>query len=186
MSTESGASVPHAAVAIKNTDTNVIINVTTNGTGYYEVWNLNPGNYDASVAASGFEKTVHSGIVLPADGHPSIDLALKVGNSNQTVVVEEDSPLIDTQSVSIGQVLTSEEMSALPMDRPLSGSPCSRPVSSRTILRTINWEAPILAGTGQGRSLAHSGASEPMSLALTAPRTWQIKEVRQSISLQKS
>jgi hypothetical protein len=51
------------------------------------------------------------------------------------------------------------------------------------MLRTINWEAPILAGTGQDRSLAHSGASEPMSLALTAPRIWQIKEARQSISL---
>jgi hypothetical protein len=75
---------------------------------------LEPGNYDVSVAASGFEKTVHAGIVLLADGHPSIDLALKVGNSNQTVVVEGDSPLIDTQSVSVGQVLTSEEMSALP------------------------------------------------------------------------
>jgi len=109
-----GASIPHAAVAIRNTDTNVVINATSNGTGYYEVRDLNPGNYEVSVTASGFEKTVHSGIVLLADGHPSIDMALKIGNSNQIVVVNGESPLIDTQTVSVGQVLTSEEMAALP------------------------------------------------------------------------
>lgn len=109
-----GASIPNAAVAIRNTSTNVVINVTTNGTGYYEIRDLNPGNYEVSVTASGFDKTVDSGVTLLADGHPSIDLALKVGSSNQTVVVSGLSPLIDTQTVSVGQVLTSEEMAALP------------------------------------------------------------------------
>jgi len=110
----SGASIPHAAVAVRNTATNVIIKVTSNDTGYYEVRNLNPGNYEVSTTASGFEKTVDTGIVLEADGHPSINATLKIGNSNTTVTVNGDNPLIDTQSVSIGQVLTSEEMSALP------------------------------------------------------------------------
>jgi hypothetical protein len=109
-----GASIPHAVVAIRNVDTNVVINATTNATGYYEIRDLNPGNYEVSVSASGFEKTVRSGIVLLADGHPSIDMALKIGNSNQTVIVNGDNPLIDTQTVSVGQVLTAEEMSALP------------------------------------------------------------------------
>src|SRR6266702_1110880 len=114
VSDSSGASIPKATVAIRNTDTGVVINVTTNGTGYYEIRDLNPGNYEVSVTVAGFDKTVHSGIVLLADGHPSVDMALKVGKSDQTVVVYGDNPLIDTQSVGVGQVLTSEEMSALP------------------------------------------------------------------------
>jgi hypothetical protein len=109
-----GASVPNSAVAIRNTSTNVVIKATTNDTGYYEIRDLNPGNYEIAVTASGFEKEVRPDIVLLADGHPSIDMALKVGASNQTVVVNGVSPLIDTQTVSIGQVLTSEEMAALP------------------------------------------------------------------------
>jgi Carboxypeptidase regulatory-like domain len=108
------ASIPKASVVIRNKDTNVKISATTNGTGYYEVRDLNPGNYEVSVTASGFEKTTASGVVLEADGHPSIDLTLKVGNSDVTVYVTGDNPLIDTQTVSIGQVLTAEEMSALP------------------------------------------------------------------------
>jgi len=109
-----GASIPKAAVAIRNTSTNVVISVTTNSTGYYELRDLNPGTYEITIAASGFEKMVDSGVILEADGHPSVNLALKVGTDNQTVVVNGISPLIDTQSVGVGQVLTSEEMSALP------------------------------------------------------------------------
>lgn len=114
VSDSSGASIPSATVAIRNTDTNVIIKATTNSTGYYEIRDLNPGNYEISATVSGFEKTVAPGIVLEADGHPSINLAMKVGNSNVTVTVTGENPLIDTQTVSVGQVLTSEEMSALP------------------------------------------------------------------------
>jgi hypothetical protein len=109
-----GASIPKATVAIRNTSTNVVINVTTNDTGYYELRDLNPGNYEISVAAPGFEKTVDSGVTLEADGHPNINLALKVGSSSETVTINGLSPLIDTQTVGVGQVLTSEEMSALP------------------------------------------------------------------------
>lgn len=111
---QSGASIPKAAVAVNNTDTGVVIKVTTNDTGYYEVRALNPGNYQVSVTASGFEKSIQPRIALLADGHPSINLALKIGQTSETVVVNGEAPLIDTQAVSVGQVLTSEEMSALP------------------------------------------------------------------------
>jgi hypothetical protein len=109
-----GASVNHAAVTVRNTDTNVSINAVTNDTGYYEVRDLNQGPYEISAVASGFERLIRSGIVLLAEGHPSIDLQLKIGSSSQSIVVNAAAPLVDTQAVSIGQVLTSEEMSALP------------------------------------------------------------------------
>lgn len=109
-----GASVTNAQVEIRNTTTNVILKATTNDTGYYEVRGLNPGPYEVSVVASGFERSVRPNIDLLADGHPSIDITLKVGSSNETVTVTDAAPLIDTQSVSIGQVITSEEMSGLP------------------------------------------------------------------------
>jgi hypothetical protein len=114
VSDSSGASIPKAVVAIRNTDTNVVIKATTNDTGYYEIRDLNPGPYAVSVTSEGFEKLIHSGIVLEADGHPSVDMKLKLGSSTETITVNGENPLIDTQSVSIGQVLTSQEMEALP------------------------------------------------------------------------
>jgi hypothetical protein len=109
-----GASVANAAITVRNADTNVSINAITNNTGYYEVRALNAGPYEISALAAGFERFVHSGIVLLADGHPSVDMNLKIGNQSMSIVVNGGTPLIDTQAVSIGQVLTSEEMSALP------------------------------------------------------------------------
>jgi hypothetical protein len=108
------ASVPNAKVAIRNTETNATTNATTNETGYYEVRNLNPGPCEARVEVSGFEKFVRSGIDLLADGHPDVDIALKVGSTSETVTVSAGAPLVDTQAVSIGQVITLEEMSSLP------------------------------------------------------------------------
>ncbi len=114
VSDSTGASVSHVAVNVRNTDTNVSINAFTNDTGYYEVRNLNEGPYEVSTTVQGFERFIRSGIVLQAEGHPSIDLQLKVGSSTESVVVNAGAPLIDTQGVSISQVITSEEMSALP------------------------------------------------------------------------
>jgi len=109
-----GAAIPNAVVAVRNTDTNVVINAKTNDTGYYEVRDLNPGPYETRVEVSGFQNFVRSGIVLLADGHPSVDVTLKIGNASETVTVTDGAPLVETQAVSIGQVITSEEMSALP------------------------------------------------------------------------
>ena len=96
VSDSSGASLPKATVAIRNTDTGVVINVTTNDTGYYEIRDLNPGNYEVSVTVAGFDKTQFTlSVVLLADGHPSTSTHgfLKVGTTNQTVVVNGASPL---------------------------------------------------------------------------------------------
>jgi hypothetical protein len=87
-----GASVNHAAVTIRNTETNVSINAVTNDTGYYEVRDLNQGPYEVSAAAPGFERLIRSGIILLAEGHPSIDLELKIGNSSQSIVVNGQLP----------------------------------------------------------------------------------------------
>lgn len=109
-----GASVQGATITVTNTDTNVAINVVTNDTGYYEVRDLNPGPYEVSVTAQGFERVVRPAITLFAGQNPTVDLTLKVGSSSQTITVSGAAPLIETQEASIGQVLTSEEMSALP------------------------------------------------------------------------
>jgi hypothetical protein len=52
VSDPSGSSIPHAEVAARNTDTNVVINTTTNTTASYEIRDLNPRNYGVSVTAA--------------------------------------------------------------------------------------------------------------------------------------
>jgi hypothetical protein len=109
-----GVSLSGATVTISNVDTKVSYTAKSNDTGYYEVRDLNPGTYEVAATASGFEQLRRTGIILQAGQNPSVDLKLSVGSQTETIVVNGGAPLIETQDVSIGQVLTSEEIQQLP------------------------------------------------------------------------
>src|SRR2546428_4376692 len=50
----SGAVIPGVMIAIKNRDTGVVRNVSTDEAGFYLAPNLLAGNYDVTAAAAGF------------------------------------------------------------------------------------------------------------------------------------
>src|SRR6476620_928179 len=58
------SAVAGATVVVTNTDTNTVMTLTTNDTGYYEANLLLPGNYRVLAEMSGFKKSIRSGIVL--------------------------------------------------------------------------------------------------------------------------
>src|SRR5690348_15843752 len=54
----SGATVPNAQVAAKNTATGVTRTANTDSAGFYSIPNLMPGNYEITVTATGFSTVV--------------------------------------------------------------------------------------------------------------------------------
>jgi Carboxypeptidase regulatory-like domain len=58
-----------ATVVITNTDTNSVMTLTTNDTGYYEANLLLPGNYRVVAEMPGFKKYVFE----PSGEYPSSD-----------------------------------------------------------------------------------------------------------------
>ena len=57
--------VAGATVVVTNTDTNTVMTLKTNDTGYYEANLLLAGNYQVLAEMPGFRKSVRSGIILP-------------------------------------------------------------------------------------------------------------------------
>ncbi len=112
----SGAVIVGASITIRNTTTNVTQSSVTNKTGYFEVDALNLGSYVVTVSAPGFENLVRQGITLLADARVSIPLVLKAGQVTQTVTVNEDVSLLNTESGSEGQVLTTKQIESLPVN----------------------------------------------------------------------
>lgn len=110
-----GAVVAGAQVTVTNVATNVSQNTVSNSTGYYEIDNLNPAPYKIAVSSPGFENLLREGITLPADARLSVPLSLTTGTTHQTVVVNADAALLDTESGSNGQVLTTKELESVPM-----------------------------------------------------------------------
>jgi hypothetical protein len=111
----SGAVIAGAEVAVTNAATNVSRNSVTNSTGYFEADGLNPGVYKILVTSAGFANLLREGITLEADARLNVPMKLSVGKTSNTVTVNADASLLNTESGSGGQVLTTKQLESLPV-----------------------------------------------------------------------
>ena len=111
----SGAIIPNASVVVSNPATGGKTTLSTSSDGIYRALLLQPGIYDVSVAAPGFKKALRSGIEVRIADKLEIDLVLEVGAGEQTVTVTGETPLMNTESASLGTVIDSARVEKLPL-----------------------------------------------------------------------
>jgi len=113
----SGAAVGGANVSIKNVDTGVERNISTNTDGLYVAPNLLPGKYEVRVDATGFSSTVVSDVVLTVGERREINVALKIGQASDKVkVTGEQISDVQLASSSLGNVVDSHTVVELPLN----------------------------------------------------------------------
>ena len=83
------AVVPGATVKIKNVETGLTRELTTNDVGQYRAVLLDPGRYDVTVTKSGFAANTMAGVVLNVGSTANLDVTLQVGATAQTIEVGE-------------------------------------------------------------------------------------------------
>lgn len=110
----SGAVIPGAAITVTNTATGVRVQTRSDHAGEYTTPFLLPGPYKISVAVPGFETYEHTNISLQTSQKVQEDVHLTVGSAAESVVVTTETPLVDTTTASVGQVLTAQEIEDLP------------------------------------------------------------------------
>lgn len=111
-----GAVIPGARVVLVETRTNVQHATESNHTGFFEVPLLNPGLYAITVEAAGFKKATRSGLELSVGGRIHVEMRLEVGTLAESVEVTAQAPLVETRSASGGRVVSSREISELPVN----------------------------------------------------------------------
>lgn len=111
----SGSVVSNAQITITNVSTNASVGTMTNSSGEYQVLYLTPGNYNLSVEAKGFKKSIRQNIEVRIGDKLQLDLTLEVGELTETVNVTSDAPLLETTSASAGQVIDQRRISELPL-----------------------------------------------------------------------
>src|SRR6202000_1049044 len=99
-----------------NTDANISVTQTTNGSGEYQVPALNPGSYTVTVEAESFQRAVSGTLVLEVQQALRQDSKLKVGEVSNTVEVTSDTQMLHTDDDSIGQVIHSDLIESLPIN----------------------------------------------------------------------
>ena len=112
----SGAVVPNAAVRARNDATGQTRNATSNSVGAYTMTNLPSGSYTVTVEAKGFQTAVQQGTHLDPSIGARVDVALKSGNTSTTVTVQADANRLQTESASVGQLVTAEQVKSIQLN----------------------------------------------------------------------
>ncbi|MBS1832001.1 MAG: TonB-dependent receptor [Acidobacteria bacterium] len=112
-----GAVVTNAKVTAKNVSTGLERSTVSSETGDYEIPYLPiGGTYTVTVTVPGFQTSEATGIVLQVDQRARIDIGVRVGNTTERVVVEDAAPIVNTESGSIGQVISNKRIVDLPLN----------------------------------------------------------------------
>jgi hypothetical protein len=110
-----GGRLPGATVTATHVATNVASTSTTDSAGDYSLPYLPTGTYRLTVELSGFKKVVRDGIEVRIGDRLSIDVPLQVGQVEETVTVQAETPLLETRSGSAGQVIDEKQIAFMPL-----------------------------------------------------------------------
>ena len=112
----SGGLIARTDVSVTNVDSGTRLQTQTNTEGYFTVSRLDPGRYRVEVQAAGFKAAVRSGIVLQVEQVARLDFTLEVGGVNEKVEVTGMAPLVESETSSVGQVITNKSIVEIPLN----------------------------------------------------------------------
>jgi hypothetical protein len=111
----SGAVVPTAQVTLVDQDKGFTFPANVDATGHYLARPLPPGTYRITVEAAGFKIKSRSGIAVNVDQNVTVDLALEVGSTTDTIEVSAAAPVLRTEDAVTGQMVSRKQISDLPI-----------------------------------------------------------------------
>ena len=142
----SGAVLPGADVVVVSSTTGFQRATTSNSVGEFSLPGLTPGSYDLTVKRQGFKTYQSKNLVLQVDQNAALEIQMQVGQLAETVEVMAQAPLVDSQTSSLGAVIDTQKILALPLNG-------RNFVELALLVPAANTGAPG-AGTGGGFSVS--------------------------------
>jgi hypothetical protein len=112
----SGAAVPAAALTLTNEATNVAQKALSSSTGTYVFEAVPVGSYTLKAEAQGFATYLSQSLQVHVQRVVTVDIALTLGGSTQTVTVMPEATMLQAEDASLGQTVGSESMNGLPLN----------------------------------------------------------------------
>ncbi|PYQ69289.1 MAG: hypothetical protein DMG04_28855, partial [Acidobacteria bacterium] len=116
ISDQSGAKVPGTTVTATNQATNVTYTAVSNEAGNYSITSVPVGSYVLKAELSGFKTATTNTIQVEAKATVRLDFDLQLGAIEETVLVAGQSPLLQTESVTVGEVISGTTVVGLPLN----------------------------------------------------------------------
>jgi len=127
----SGLAVPLCKITIHNTGTDARRSTITDQMGNYDVTNVEPGNYEVSFEASGFQRTVAQ-VELLSRQTARIDGRLLLSTQTEQVNVEASASVINTEVSNLAETKQGRELVDLPVAIATRGTGSTSPMSTLT------------------------------------------------------
>jgi hypothetical protein len=112
----SGAAITDANVTLTNVGTSEKRSQSSGSDGLFTFVNLFPGQYRIDVEKPGFKHFARTGITVEVQQSTHIDAALQVGEVSQVVEVTAETPLLQSETSSLGTVVDTREANELPLN----------------------------------------------------------------------
>jgi hypothetical protein len=111
-----GAVIPGANVVVRNVATGLERKAVANESGDYTVPMLPIGQYAVTAESAGFKTSTITGLTLQVNQEARLDIKLTLGTAAEVVEVQATSPVLVTDSSSVGQVIENKAIVNMPLN----------------------------------------------------------------------
>jgi len=156
----SGATIPQATIQLRQLAGNGTTNARTDRSGEFKFSGLAPGQYELQITAPGFRQTTQRVEVQPQQ-MAAVTARLEVGSMAETVQVEANASVVQTQSSQVGR-----SKKAVPLETP--------PLPSKLPTRIEVKSGKIMLSVDSAGALFFSGNSGKSWKAIKSPWTGKV------------
>ena len=136
----SGAVIPGAQLQIQHRATGIARALTSNREGFYSVPNLNPGNYEITVSASGF-RPVKGSVLVTVGAEAVFDVHLTL-QSVEEVTTESSASTVELASSTLNAAVGGQAV----RDLPLNGRDWTLLATLQPNVHTVDTQVDIALG----------------------------------------
>jgi hypothetical protein len=112
----SGALISQAVVTVTDVERGSNFSTKTNDAGEYVAGPLRVGRYTVTVEHPGFKKAVSETVNLDVQQRIALNVTLQVGRITEAIQVSGVTPLLETETSELGQVVDNKRVANLPLN----------------------------------------------------------------------
>src|SRR5437879_9208787 len=109
-----GAGIPGATVTVTNIENGLKRAVKTDDSGRFSFPQLKPGMYAAKAEANGFESQRNETVPAGLGQKQTVDFRLRIASASESILVQEQAPLINPENPNTSSTLNARSMENLP------------------------------------------------------------------------
>src|SRR5262249_3758451 len=100
----------------RHIETNIVHSGTTNEQGDYRISLSRIGHYQVRAEQAGFKAALYPDVIVQLGQTLRLDMALEVGELAESVTVDSRTPLVRSETSSLGEVMDNSKILELPLN----------------------------------------------------------------------